>query len=214
MISQLLIILLIYLKKCIKKKNKINRDTLNYFIKSINYALINLLDKDDLSFFINKLKEIFLENKIEKINNFDCSEKSKNLIFRDNKSYIEDIERKSIKSSIFSNYSKNSQSQIIKLESEIKDLRTVIGSIILPEDKKELVKLTFLDENIKEEFPINVCVSETDKFSFIIDAFFEKYPGFEEKGIKRFSVNGQKIRRSELFKNIGLDRSSKILIEY
>ena len=100
------------------------------------------------------------------------------------------------------------------MKNEIKDLRTVIGSIILPEDKKELVKLTFLDENIKEEFPINVCVSETDKFSFIIDAFYEKYPEFEERGIKRFSIDGKKIQRNELFKNIKLDNKTKILIEY
>ena len=155
--------------------------------------------------------------KIEKINNFDYSENGTNIYFEeDNKSIIEEIEKKSIHSSrTFSNYSKNSQSQIIKMKNEIKDLKSIIeSSLNLPENKKEKVEIIFIDENLKEEFPININISEIDKFSFIIEAFYENYPEFEEKGIKRFSINGKKIQRNELFKNIKLDNTTKILIEY
>ena len=98
---------------------------------------------------------------------------------------------------------------------EIKELKSIIeSSKILPKSRKSSIKLKFLDETIKEEFPVNIAYNDSHKFSMIIDQFYEAYPEFAEKGIKIFSINGKKIKINELFKNIELDESSIIFIEY
>ena len=45
------------------KKNEINEETLTFFINSLFYSLNKLLDKNDLIFFKNQLKDIFLQEK-------------------------------------------------------------------------------------------------------------------------------------------------------
>jgi hypothetical protein len=56
--------------------------------------------------------------------------------------------------------------------------------------------------------------NEEDKFSLIIDELFEKYPEIEEKGVKRFLLNGDKIKRNEFIKNVKFNDCSKLEIEY
>ena len=139
-------------------KNKANEETLTYFINSIILSLNKLFNKDDLMFFKNKLKEIFLQEKnykITKINNLDFSEKRiNNYCKEDSKLIIDEFEQKSIHSSkTFSNYSKNSQSQILKMKNEIKNLKSIIeSSLNLLENKKENVEIIFIDENLKKNF--------------------------------------------------------------
>ena len=200
------------------KKSQIKIETIIFFIKSIDYCLKDekILNEKDIDFLISKLKKIYLsekEFKVEKINNIEYTDIG--TFFKEEIRIDTEVDIKSIKSSKnFSLYSKNSQSQIIKMEEEIKDLKSIIENSILKTEKKKYIKVKFLDVNIKEEFPINIYLSYNDKFSSLIEKFYEKYPNFEEKGIKRFLINEKPIKRSELISNIELDDSTKILIEY
>ena len=200
------------------RKSQIKIETIIFFIKSIDYSLKDekILNEKDIDFLISKLKKIYLsekEFKVEKINNIEYTDIG--TFFKEEIRIDTEVDIKSIKSSKnFSLYSKNSQSQIIKMEEEIKDLKSIIENSILKTEKKKYIKVKFLDVNIKEEFPINIFLSYNDKFSSLIEKFYEKYPNFEEKGIKRFLINEKPIKRSELISNIELDDSTKILIEY
>ena len=101
------------------------------------------------------------------------------------------------------------------MKGEISDLKLEIEkSMIKYGEDKKLKKIKFLDENEKEEYDINIYLSDNDKFSSVIDKFYEKYPLFEEKKIKAFNVNGKKIKRSDIIKNIELNASTIIVIEY
>ena len=149
-------------------------------------------------------------------NKTDYSDLGTNMNIIEEKKTVNENENKSIKSSrSFSSYSKESQKQINKMKDEISDLKLEIErSMIKYGENKKLKKVKFLDENEKEEYLINIYLNDNDRFSSIIDNLYEKYPLFEEKKIKSFSVNGKTIKRNELIKNIELDNSSLILIEY
>ena len=200
------------------RKSQIKIETIIFFIKSIDYCLKDekILNEKDIDFLISKLKELYVDEKefkVEKINNIEYTDIG--TCFKEEIKIGTEFDIQSIKSSKnFSLYSKNSQSQIIKMEEEIKDLKSIIENSILKTEKKKYIKVKFLDVNIKEEFPINIYLSYNDKFSSLIEKFYEKYPNFEEKGIKRFLINEKPIKRSELISNIELDDSTKILIEY
>ena len=66
----------------------------------------------------------------------------------------------------------------------------------------------------EQKYSLDIDVNEEDKFSVIIDELYEKYPEIEEKGVKRFLLNGDKIKRNELIKDIKINDCSKLEIEY
>ena len=199
-------------------KKKIKDESIIYMIKSINYCLKNdnILDKNQLEFFINNLKEIYLlgiKFRVEKINNIEYSEiesRYKEEIDMNTHFDIKSLKSKSSKSS----YTNNSQSKINKMEEEIKDLKSYIENSILKTDKVKYINIKFLDEKLKEEFPLKIYLNYNDKFSSLIDKFYEKYPDYEERGIKRFIINGKAIKRNEIIEDIKLNDSDKILVEY
>ena len=195
------------------RKEKISHKSISFFIESIATLLKEdkILDEIDLYFLKSKLNEIYSkENEIEE-ENFNNVVNSNSISFIDNINVGTEIGNREFAN--FSFYSKNSQTQIKKMGEEIKYLKSYIKKSNL-DDKKQYMEVKFLDEKIKEEFPINIYLSGDDKFGSLINEFYERYPEFEEKGIKKFLINGKSIKRSELIENIGLNNSTKILIEY
>ena len=75
------------------------------------------------------------------------------------------------------------------------------------------MKLQIFYQN-EQKYALNIDVNEEDKFSVIIDELYEKYPEIEEKGVKKFLLNGDKIKRNELIKNIKFNDCTKLEIEY
>jgi len=129
--------------------------------------------------------------------------------------FMEELEKKSINSfNSFISYSENSQHQIIKMEKEIKILKSKIkNSKIVLEDKKN-IKIIFFDKEKNIEFPLEISYSDGETFSIIINYLFEKFPELEEKGIKKFIYNGKQVLRNKKIKEIGLINNSKIIIQF
>ena len=120
----------------------------------------------------------------------------------------------SISFNSFISYSENSQRQIIKMEKEIKILKSKIkNSKIVLEDKKN-TKIIFFDKEKNIEFPLEISYSDGETFSIIINDLFDKFPELEEKGIKKFIYNGKQVLRNKKIKEIGLINNSKIIIQF
>ena len=86
------------------------------------------------------------------------------------------------------------------MEERIKDLESRIEYSILNEDKNKYFKLKFLDEQIKEEFELNVYLNEKDKFSCLIDKFYEKYPDYDLKESKNLLLMEKLLKEANLLK--------------
>jgi hypothetical protein len=214
------------MKTIYNKRNKIGKDTIIYFLKTIYFTLKknNSLTNDELEFFYKKLSKIYLEKEDDFEDNF--SEEKKNdftnigtnpIIFREDEKEQEkfkeyDCSIKSLRNS--SSYSENSQNQIAKMKEQIKDLKKEIENSKIHNENKKNIQINFLDKAINKRLPIYVYVDENDKFSTIIEKFYEKYPDFEDKQIKAFTVNGKRIKRSQFIKDIKLITSFNICIDY
>ena len=102
-------IIIALVKLIYDRKDKISNESIINFIKSINYALKNdkILNKDDIQFFIEKSKDIFLNVKNDLLNEDNYNE-IKNCTQQE-----EEKESKTIKSNRpsmnYSSYSKQSQ---------------------------------------------------------------------------------------------------------
>ena len=192
-----------------KKREIKNRELMN-FIERIKYILerYELLEEDEIVFFVDQLKEIFIDkNDIEKIliNNYEnFSQRDTNTNFNDEKiKFMEELENKSVNSlNSFSSYSENSQKQIMKMEKEIRKLNLELNKTKRDNENKRLLKLIFYNQKENEEYFLNIFINEEDKFSLIIDQLYEKYPDLEDKEIKKFLFNEKKIKRNELIKDI------------
>ena len=145
-------------------------------------------------------------------------EKEDNLIFDKNiedkskEKFLEELEKMSSSSlQSFCTYSKSSQNQIIKLEEKIRELEEEKKK--RKNIKKRFLKLKIFYKN-EQKYSLDIDVNENDKFSVIIDELYEKYPEIEEKGVKKFLLNGEKIKRNELIKNLKFNDCSKLEIEY
>ena len=204
-----------------KKREIKNRELMN-FIERIKYILerYELLEEDEIVFFVDQLKEIFIDkNDIEKIliNNYEnFSQRDTNTNFNDEKiKFMEELENKSVNSlNSFSSYSENSQKQIMKMEKEIRKLNLELNKTKRDNENKRLLKLIFYNQKENEEYFLNIFINEEDKFSLIIDQLYEKYPDLEDKEIKKFLFNEKKIKRNELIKDIKFYDISKIYIEH
>ena len=200
-------------KLVFEKRNKINKASIIFFIKSIinSLKIDQVLSGKDVEDFEEQLNNIYLNNneiiKIEKtkINIINDRNKSN----EDNITNINEL-NKSFRSNFsnrnIDNYSQNSKDKIKILEEKIKHLEESFNASCY----KRLIKLRFYNES--EEFPITIYLGEEDKFSLAINKFYEEYPEFEDKQIK-FFFKENRIKMSTLVKNINLDDSSKILIK-
>ena len=184
-----------------KKREIKNRELMN-FIERIKYILerYELLEEDEIVFFVDQLKEIFIDkNDIEKIliNNYEnFSQRDTNTNFNDEKiKFMEELENKSVNSlNSFSSYSDNSQKQIMKMEKEIRKLNLELNKTKRDNENKRLLKLIFYNQKENEEYFLNIFMNEEDKFSLIIDQLYEKYPDLEDKEIKKFLFNEKKLK--------------------
>ena len=184
-----------------KKREIKNRELMN-FIERIKYILerYELLEEDEIVFFVDQLKEIFIDkNDIEKIlmNNYEnFSQRDTNTNFNDEKiKFMEELENKSVNSlNSFSSYSENSQKQIMKMEKEIRKLNLELNKTKRDNENKRLLKLIFYNQKENEEYFLNIFINEEDKFSLIIDQLYEKYPDLEDKEIKKFLFNEKKLK--------------------
>ena len=197
-----------------KFMNEINKiDFENKSRKSnITFSSIPENDKNKINEFLdtneNKTENLCAYNLI----NTGCSiiETNTNLNFN---AADENQSRKIfMKSSILSSYSENSQHQIKKMQNEINDLKKEVEQFNIVNNKKYMT-INFLDENEKEEFSIRSYLNENDKFSAVMDRFYEKYPQYEDKKIQ-FTINGKKIKRNESIKNLDLNCSSVIIEDW
>ena len=126
------------------KKNKISKETIIYFIKSIDYILKDeeLLDENEKDYIISILKEIYYQEKkstVEKINNIEYSEKE---IFLKEEIKIDNADESNSNNSFrskISSYSKDSQSQITKMKEEINDLKLIIENSMIKNEKKNIL---------------------------------------------------------------------------
>lgn len=200
-------------------KNKISREQIKLFAESIYDILKNErklnLNNDKINFLKLKIEGIFsnnIENENYIINDslIDSSNKETNILNEESiENFIDDLEKKSIKSlESFSSYSKESQKQIMKLEKKIKQLESKNNNA----DEKTLMKFKFIDKE-NNNYTVNFRIGKNDKFSSVVDKFYENYPEMEEIGIKRFIYKGQRIKRNQLIMDIGLDELSANNIE-
>lgn len=197
-----------------KFMNEINKiDFENKSRKSnITFSSIPENDKNKINEFLdtneNKTENLCAYNLI----NNGCSiiETNTNLNF--NAADENQSKKIFMKSSILSSYSENSQHQIKKMQNEINDLKKEVEQFNLVNNKKYMT-INFLDENEKEEFSIRSYLNENDKFSAVMDRFYEKYPQYEDKKIQ-FTINGKKIKRNESIKNLDLNCSSVIIEDW
>ena len=229
------------MKRIYRMRNEIRKESIIYIIKSLYLTLkkTKILTKDELKFLYKKLEKIFLE-KEDREDKEDLKEDKKDSK-EDKKDLTEDIshdekmmnytnigtrigmsegcEQKnfndfSMNSSInVSFYSKSSQNQIKKMNEEIKELKSEIEKSHIFENK-QFVTINFLDKAINKKLPVNLFLHERDKFSTVIEKFYEKYPDFEEKEIKKFTINGEKIKRNQYIGNINVFTLSSICIDY
>ena len=182
------------------RKDEIKKENINSFITKISHLFQKkeVLNEEENTFLIEKLNKLYFpKNSIGK-NNFIKYEDNSCDNANTGKEILNEI--KSVKSSTFSNYSKNSQHTIIKLEEKIKEM-----------EKSNMI-LTFLDEEEKEYFTLHIYLKENDIFSTVMEKFYEKYPEYKEKNIK-FSINGKQIKISESIKKLNLSWPSTIIIE-
>ena len=101
---------------------------------------------------------------------------------------MEELKKKSINSfNSFISYSENSQRQIIKMEKEIKILKSKIkNSKIVFEDKKN-TKIIFFDKEKNIEFPLEISYSDGETFSIIND-LFEKFLNLKKEELKNLFI--------------------------
>ena len=204
------------LKTIYNKRYEIGKDTIIYFLKTIYFELKKnkSLTNDELEFFYEKLSKIYLgkedfcEENISDEKKFDFTNKETDrIMLGQNEKEQEKIEECicSIKSSSnTSSYSQNSQNQISKMKEQIKDLKSELEKSQINHENKKFIQINFLDKAINKKLPIYVYVDENDKFSTIIEKFYEKYPDFEDKEIKTFTINGKRIKRNQIIKDIEL----------
>ena len=204
------------MKTIYNKRYEIGKDTIIYFLKTIYFELKKnkSLTNDELEFFYEKLSKIYLgkedfcEENISDEKKFDFTNKETDrIMLGQNEKEQEKIEECicSIKSSSnTSSYSQNSQNQISKMKEQIKDLKSELEKSQINHENKKFIQINFLDKAINKKLPIYVYVDENDKFSTIIEKFYEKYPDFEDKEIKTFTINGKRIKRNQIIKDIEL----------
>ena len=171
-------------------------------------------DNNSTICFYHNLKKIFLKDLMIKITNKKiikktilkkCVKKTNEMICeKENedekddekeidiaKSQIEDVQRvldKNNKSNL-SKYSENSKHQIAKLEAKIKDLEKQLEQ---KNSEKNIINITFYDEEDKKEYPLKVTNNEID-FEELKVFLYKKYPNLEKKDIKKFAINGNEI---------------------
>lgn len=129
---------------------------------------------------------------------------------------FKDLENLSNVKSDKSCFSKKSEYIIKKFEEKREQLKSIIeieqSSNNIKREKLIKLKFSIMKEN--KEYPLEIKVDEKDKFSFIIDALYEKYPEIEEKGIKKFIFNDKILKRNDYIESIQFNDYSIIFIDF
>lgn len=191
--------------------NEIKNEIIIYFIQSINFLLkeINILDELEINIFINKIKEIFGQNNnLNGTNNMNNINIEREIILPNNiniNSENKSQDRNTINSfnSDISHYSERTQNEIRQKQQEIYELQNFIEKNHINEKNIKLTKLIFKFEN--KELPIKMYIDKRDKFTKVIDYVFQEYPEIEEKGIRKFTINGKTIKSNDYIKDIDLE---------
>ena len=170
------------------------------FLNDYNIIIIIYIFNSIIILTIFKILTIFIKSKLNEIysqenENYIENEKIKNNGNKNSKKIFDDIEIAT------ENYNKSLGDSYISKKT------------LIQMDKKYIV-VHFLDEKIKEEFQIYTFVSNNDTFNCLIDEFSAKNPEYKGKKNKKFLINGKSIEMTELIKNLNINDSTKIFIEY
>lgn len=199
------------------EENKLNEEIINLKQK-IEAKNEEIKAKDEE---IRRLKN----NENIKSEEYECPLENSQQSFGSNKS------KDSTKSN-FSKYSVNSQNQIKKMEEknknlqeqkknlqeqnkkiqeQNKNLQLELEKFKNPEEKKK-IKFIFFIENDNNEYPLDLCYGNKDKFLEVYKAIISEYPEFI--GIRKFEFNGHNIDFKSLIKDNNFTDNSKIIAYY
>ena len=186
------------------KKEEIGEEKIKHFIGYMNDAIdqIEKLDKNEKNFFIEYVKNIYLNKKniesekslIEKDEsqkeNSNNNEYKKNTNIKENLFDSKEIDEIIKRKLTNSNYSENSKNQILKLENDLQQYKSKIKEIEL---KKNEIGITFIDENKKKKFT-KVQMNEKVNSKEIVEYLFTYFPELKNKKIQNIEINGRELQ--------------------
>ena len=222
------------INKALNQNNIIERQLLEYLVGKLNKIF---LDKS-----LNESESIKLNNDLNNNNN---NEESSNEIFNfkniKDKSFnklngkgeferilsdeainIKDVEKalslQKNKASNFSNYSKNSQNQILKMKDEINGYknenqkykeRIAFLENKLKEKEKKIIKISYIDnDNGKEEISFQIDSNNEGDVTKAIEEFLKNnIELIRRKGIKKIKINNTEQNLDELIENESLNQT-------